>query len=150
MIDDIIAALCENDDIRRERAAFVARLRQKHKLPFRQIGRHLNVSKQRAHQLYGLHSALKEAEAAVEPGEVQETVTRFLNHAGFRGEFKVWPRGYQSEGVADYEFSVSMSDFMRDAWQSNWSARQEMDLLTSQMGYDYDMDTNLHFYKLPS
>jgi hypothetical protein len=149
VIEDIIDALCENDDVRRERAAFVARLRKKHHLGFRQIGKHLNVSKQRAHQLYGLHHALKEAEAALTTGEAQETVNRFLNQSGFRGQFKVWPRGYQSEGVADYEFTVTMSDFMRDAWQSNWSARQELDLLAQQLGYDYDMDSSLHFYKLP-
>lgn len=57
-----IAAMLAEDDLnpRRERAAFVGRLRDKHKLKYRQIGKHLNVSTQRAHQLYALNRAFRE------------------------------------------------------------------------------------------
>jgi DNA-binding transcriptional regulator LsrR (DeoR family) len=50
---EIVDFMLEDDeDVRRERAAFVARLRDKHGLKYRQIGRHLNVSRQRAHRIY--------------------------------------------------------------------------------------------------
>lgn len=57
-----IADILAEDDInpRRDRAAFVGRLRDKHKLKYRQIGKHLNVTPQRAHQLYLLHRAFQE------------------------------------------------------------------------------------------
>lgn len=53
---DVVAFLSEDGlSPRRERAAFVARLRDKHKLKYREIGKQLNVSLQRAHQLYALN-----------------------------------------------------------------------------------------------
>lgn len=60
-IQDIVEILVEGDtEVRRERAAYVARLRDRMKLPFRRIGRQLNVSRQRAGQLYNLHQLFKE------------------------------------------------------------------------------------------
>jgi hypothetical protein len=58
-VNDIVAILTENGvQTRRERAAFVARLRDELGLTFEQIGRQLNVSNQRASQLYRLHGFL--------------------------------------------------------------------------------------------
>lgn len=67
---DIVALLTESGlKTRQERASFVAKLRDRLKLTYWQIGRQLNVSPQRAHQLYGLHKlfsdpALAESEDA--------------------------------------------------------------------------------------
>lgn len=59
---DIVAILSESGiSARRERAAFVGRLRDRHKLKFRQIGRYLNVTPQRAHQLYALNGLLQDS-----------------------------------------------------------------------------------------
>jgi hypothetical protein len=55
-VQDIVAILTESGTkTRRERAAFVAKLRDEMGLSFREIGRQVNVSPQRAQQLYQLN-----------------------------------------------------------------------------------------------
>jgi DNA-directed RNA polymerase sigma subunit (sigma70/sigma32) len=56
LVDDIVALLTESGlEVRRERAAFVGRLRDQFGMTFSEIAKQLNVSFQRAHQLYKLH-----------------------------------------------------------------------------------------------
>lgn len=55
-IQDIVAVVTESGTkTRRERAAFVAKLRDEMGLTFKEIGRQINVTHQRAQQLYTLH-----------------------------------------------------------------------------------------------
>ena len=55
-IKEIVALITESGvQTRRERAAFVAKLRDEMGLTFEQIGTQLNVGKVRAQQLYQLH-----------------------------------------------------------------------------------------------
>lgn len=57
---DIVAILTESGlRTRRERASFVARLRDQMGLTFAEIGRQLNVTRQRAQQLYVLNGLLQ-------------------------------------------------------------------------------------------
>lgn len=57
---DIVAVLTESGlRTRRERASFVARLKEQMGLTFVEIGKQLNVSRQRAQQLYVLNRLLQ-------------------------------------------------------------------------------------------
>lgn len=237
---DIVALLTESGvRTRRERAAFVAKLRDEHGLTFGQIGKQLNVAPQRAQQLYALHKlfqqsanspfadlstrarhflnnlahhvglpadweqhpvhthrlvyalrnmqrqeALKfrnlgtrtvgeiedwmkqkgisfmEAEEVhdlMAPASVEEAmqkVTHFLNEHGFRGQFKMWPKGtYLGEAPED-DFTLTATNFMGDAWEDRWHAFDELDALLEAVGLHYDVNgepgqqRTFHFFKL--
>lgn len=61
---DIISTVTEAGTPRHERAALVGRLRDKHRMKFRQIGGQLHVTPQRAHQLYKWNRSLGETDLA--------------------------------------------------------------------------------------
>ena len=172
MIDqarDIVALLSESGlKTRRERSAFVARLRDKHRLKFKQIGQQLNVTPQRAHQLYGLHGILKAMDEAEDDDEedIQSkdfhlaatsqgatiSIAEFLNQRGFMGQFKMWPKG-TFPGAEEYDFVMTVSDEMAHAWEEGRRPWQQFDLVLSAMGYEYDLEgepgepRTFHFFK---
>jgi hypothetical protein len=88
---DIVAIILETGTkTRRERAAFVAKLRDEMGLSFREIGRQVNVSPQRAQQLYRLNKYF--ARSANSPFANLSTRARhFLdNVAGYKGLGQDW------------------------------------------------------------
>jgi hypothetical protein len=152
---EIVAILAESDlSTRLERSAFVARLRDKHGLKFKNIGRQLNVSRQRAGQLYGLNKLLRDMKEAVDwsapatAGEVMEKVIQFFNRSGFVGQFKMWPRGTFLGEEGNYDFTMTVSDFMGDAWKEKWRVFRHLDLMLENMGYRYEVSGSktFHFY----
>jgi hypothetical protein len=244
---DIVAILSESGvRTRRERAAFVARLRDEMGLTWGEIGRQLNATPQRAQQLYMLNrffqqsanspfanlstrarnflnnlaqhvglptnweqdpaqiaklvhalrntqrrEALKfrnlgartmreiedfmrqkglsfmEAEddeddgivpkdftAPAAPDEVMQKVVEFLNQHGFRGQFKMWPKGTYAAQSPEYDFTMTVSDFFADAWEEHWDAFKAFDPFLASMGYEYDVagepgdpQRTFHFFK---
>jgi hypothetical protein len=140
----IVGILCEDLNTRRERAAFVAKLRNKHRLKFRQIGRQLNVSPQRAHKIFHGYSAMEAVDLGAIPGnanEAMQKVTEFLNREGYRGQFKMWPEGtYTVENLG--AFTMTTTSFMGDAWEEQWQAFKKLDLFLEGMGYSTEVSGN--------
>lgn len=152
---DIIAILTENGlGTRRERAGFVAKLRDKFGLKYKQIGKQLNVSPQRAHQLYILHKIFsrpdfamesedelvsKEFTAPLPPEDAMQKVAEFFNTNNFRGEFKVWPKG-TLPGAEDYDFSMTVSDYLANAWEEQWDIFRQFESMLKPVGYEYDVE----------
>lgn len=167
-VQAILGFLLEDDEVRRERAKYVARMRDKMKLPFRRIGSQLNVSKQRAHQLYRLHQRLaqpvaeadeddfemdpKEMNSMAPPERAMQEVTDFFNKQGAGGEFKVWPKGTYKGPYPEYaenaEFSVTLSGVLAEFWEEHFRMSEEFDLLMKSLGWHYEMGSrsSLHFY----
>ncbi len=78
-IEDIVALVTESGTkTRRERAAFVAKLRDEMGLTFKEIGRQINVTHQRAQQLYGLHKYF--SRSANSPFAMSARARTFLNN----------------------------------------------------------------------
>jgi len=105
---DIVDILTEsNMRTRRERAAFVAKLRDVMHLPWNQIGQQVNVTPQRAQQLYRLNQYLKRS--ADSPFANLSTRARhFLNN-------------------------VAVSQRMPDDWEQNPELIAKLSLLLRQM-----------------
>ncbi len=160
---DIVAILAESGlKTRRERASFVARLKQMG-LSFAEIGKQLNVSRQRAQQLYVLHGLLqnqalghvsyggftedqgededfiepKEFTAPAAPEDTKQQIIAFFNQNGFSGQFQV-NVGWISD--PDYDFTLNISDAMADAWENRALVMQEFEGLTRRLGYEYDLE----------
>lgn len=166
-VSAIIAFLLEDDPVRRERAAYVARMRDKMKLPFRRIGRQLNVTPQRAHQLYLIHKALaapvaesdetddinpKEFATASSPEGAIQRISEWMNGKGLTGEFKLWPKGTYRGPYPEYaqnaDFSMTLSGILADEWEENFNLQDEFQLLAKSLGYHAEAGTrsSIHFY----
>lgn len=98
-------------------------------------------------------SSGKDFTVAEDPNEAIQVVTKFFNDHGFMGEFKAWPPGSFKKPDPNYSFTVTVSDFMADAWMEKWSAFQEFDGLLRSVGYDYEREgvpgsRAFNFYRL--
>jgi hypothetical protein len=166
LISAVVDLLTEADNpVRRERAAYVARMRDKLKLPYRTIGRQLNVSRQRAGQLYQLHKLLQdigEAEiddldpkdytGSLQPDQAVQSITEFMNNKGLSGEFKVWPQGAYRGPYPEYAqnaaFSMTLSGLLADHLEENSKLLDELDLTARGLGYtmEHGSRSSIHFY----
>jgi hypothetical protein len=159
-VQAIIDFLLEDDPVRRERAAYVARLR-KRKVPYSKIGKTMHVSRQRAHQLY---RSFNEAEDDIDPKELAspsspdeaiQRISQFMNEKGLRGEFKLWPKGTYRGPYPEYaqnaDFSLTLSGVLADEWEENFRLQDEFDLVLKSLGYHMEMGTrsSAHFYLNP-
>lgn len=159
-VQDIIDFLLEDDPVRRERAAYVARLRKRH-VPFSKIGKTMHVSRQRAHQLYRSFAETEEDFEAKDlaspssPEEAQQKIAEWMNAHQMRGEFKLWPKGTYRGPYPEYaqnaEFSMTLSGLLADEWEENFRIQDEFDLVCKSLGYHYEHGTrsSLHFYLNP-
>lgn len=158
-VSAIIAFLLEDDPVRRERAAYVARLRRQ-KVPFSRIGRSLHVSRQRAHQL---SKALmresdeeeinpKEFATASSPEGAIQRISEWMNAKGLTGEFKLWPKGTYRGPYPEYaknaDFSMTLSGILADHWEEDFNLQDEFQLLAKSLGYHAEAGTrsSIHFY----
>lgn len=159
-VSAIIAFLLEDDPVRRERAAYVARLR-KHKVPFSRIGKSLHVSRQRAHQLSRAlmresdesdDISPKEFATASSPEGAIQRISEWMNQKGLTGEFKLWPKGTYRGPYPEYaqnaDFSMTLSGILADHWEEDFSLQDEFQLLAKSLGYHAEAGTrsSIHFY----
>lgn len=157
----ILSFLLEDDPVRRERAAYVARLR-KHKVPFSRIGKSLHVSRQRAHQL---SKALmresdesddispKEMATVLPPDAAIQRISELLNSRGYTGEFKLWPKGTYRGPYPEYAknaaFSLTFSGVASDFWTEDFNLQDELQLTARNLGYHGEAasQSSMHFYQ---
>lgn len=157
-IQAIIEALLEDDPVRRERSAYVARLRKK-KVPFSRIGQTMHVSRQRAHQLYKTFAEAeedgfepKDLASPANPEEAIQKISQWMNQKGLRGEFKLWPRGTYRGPYPEYaenaDFSMTLSGALADVWADNSQLQNEFELVLRGLEYGMRMGTrsSAHFF----
>ena len=160
-VQAIIDYLLEDDPVRRERSAYIARLR-KQKVPFSRIGKSMHVSRQRAHQLYKTFAEAEEDEfepkdlaSPTSPEEAIQRISQWMNQKGLRGEFKLWPKGTYRGPFPEYaenaDFSMTLSGGLSDVWTENFQLQEEFDLVLEGLGYHMEMGTrtSAHFYLNP-
>jgi hypothetical protein len=92
--------------------------------------------------------SVKDVTGPLDPDQAAQAIAEFFNQKGFRGQFKIWPKGtyvppeqYRSNPWIDwggYDFTMSISDFMADAWEERWQAVREFENVLHQTGYTYD------------
>ena len=158
----IVDFLLENDvPVRKERTAYVTKLRDKMGLSFRRIGKQLNVSPQRAFQLYRLHKAISPLKEEDEedylstkelmgpPDDADaatQEIAQFLNKKGFAGKFKIWPKGTFTTGDNYHaDFTVTFCA----AFPLNRKTRTELSLLSEWLGYDFVSNVySFSFYQI--
>jgi len=145
-------------------------------LTFAEIGKQLNVSRQRAQQLYALNRLLqrqalghvsyggvaeaedddfiepKEFTAPSPPEGAKQQLIAFFNQNGFSGQFQV-NVGWLSE--PDYDFTMNISDVVADAWENQVPAMKEFEAIVRRLGYEYDLEgepgdrtRKFHFFKI--
>ena len=159
---DIVAILTESGlRTRRERSSFVAKLKDQMGLTFAEIGKQLNVTRQRAQQLYVLHRLLqrqalgrvsyggfaeaedddedfvepKEFTAPAVPEDAKQQIVAFFNQNGFLNQFQV---ATGPPVAPEYDFTLIISDAMADAWENRARVMREFEALCMRLGYEYD------------
>lgn len=111
--EDIVAILIETDvRTRRERAAFVAKLRDEMGLTFRQIATQLNVTPSRAQQLYMLHLIFKRS-AGSPFADLSARARHFLDILAYEHSMpKEWE---QQPAMIEHMFKILSSMTRREA-----------------------------------